>query len=276
MLYQDAGKSHRAVSESTAFLMSSMLADVINAGTAYRARQSRLRAAGGRQDRHDQRLRRRVVRRLHAAPRDRRVDRVRSARDDHRERIRRRPRGSRLGQLHESGDEGGQARLVRSSRRTSSARMSAASPASCPNGGCDHVEVVNRDGARRNAIDDLHRVFRQRNSSRPTCVRFIRRRRSWTASPGCLAPASRASRFVRTKSALPPAETGTAGAHPASPPPADVTPTSRRTTRRLTARRRSAASGAGCSARTGRRTIKTITKDQNQKKKKGADRSGLP
>ena len=32
--------SHRAVSEATAFLMSSMLADVINAGTAYRARQT--------------------------------------------------------------------------------------------------------------------------------------------------------------------------------------------------------------------------------------------
>ena len=34
------GKSQRAVSEATAFLMSSMLADVINAGTAYRARQT--------------------------------------------------------------------------------------------------------------------------------------------------------------------------------------------------------------------------------------------
>jgi penicillin-binding protein 1A len=40
VLYQDAGKSQRAVSESTAFLMSSMLADVINAGTAYKARAS--------------------------------------------------------------------------------------------------------------------------------------------------------------------------------------------------------------------------------------------
>jgi penicillin-binding protein 1A len=40
VLYTDAAKSHRAVSESTAFLMSSMLADVVNAGTAYRARQS--------------------------------------------------------------------------------------------------------------------------------------------------------------------------------------------------------------------------------------------
>jgi 1A family penicillin-binding protein len=40
VLYTEQGKSHRAVSEATAFLMSSMLADVINAGTAYRARQA--------------------------------------------------------------------------------------------------------------------------------------------------------------------------------------------------------------------------------------------
>ena len=40
ILYQDPGKSERAVTEATAFLMSSMLADVINAGTAYKARQS--------------------------------------------------------------------------------------------------------------------------------------------------------------------------------------------------------------------------------------------
>ena len=40
VLFQDQGSSHRAVSEATAFLMSSMLADVVNAGTAYRARQA--------------------------------------------------------------------------------------------------------------------------------------------------------------------------------------------------------------------------------------------
>jgi penicillin-binding protein 1A len=40
VLFVDSGKSQRAISESTAFLMSSMLADVINAGTAYKARQS--------------------------------------------------------------------------------------------------------------------------------------------------------------------------------------------------------------------------------------------
>ena len=40
VLYQNPGKSQQAVSESTAFLMSSMLADVVNAGTAYKARQA--------------------------------------------------------------------------------------------------------------------------------------------------------------------------------------------------------------------------------------------
>ena len=40
VLYQDPGTSRRAVSEATAFLMSSMLADVINSGTAYKARQA--------------------------------------------------------------------------------------------------------------------------------------------------------------------------------------------------------------------------------------------
>jgi membrane carboxypeptidase/penicillin-binding protein len=40
ILYQSPGKVERAVTEATAFLMSSMLADVINSGTAYKARQS--------------------------------------------------------------------------------------------------------------------------------------------------------------------------------------------------------------------------------------------
>ncbi len=40
VLYEDPGKSQRAVTEATAFLMSSMLSDVINFGTAYRARQA--------------------------------------------------------------------------------------------------------------------------------------------------------------------------------------------------------------------------------------------
>jgi penicillin-binding protein 1A len=40
VLYREEDKSHRAVSEATAFLMASMLSDVVNAGTGFRARQS--------------------------------------------------------------------------------------------------------------------------------------------------------------------------------------------------------------------------------------------
>jgi 1A family penicillin-binding protein len=40
ILYQDPGKAERAVTPATAFLMSSMLSDVINSGTAYKARQA--------------------------------------------------------------------------------------------------------------------------------------------------------------------------------------------------------------------------------------------
>jgi penicillin-binding protein 1A len=39
VLFSNIQKSRRAVSEATAFLMASMLADVVNSGTAYRARQ---------------------------------------------------------------------------------------------------------------------------------------------------------------------------------------------------------------------------------------------
>jgi 1A family penicillin-binding protein len=40
VLFEDPGKADRAITPESAFLMSSMLADVVNAGTAYRARQA--------------------------------------------------------------------------------------------------------------------------------------------------------------------------------------------------------------------------------------------
>jgi membrane peptidoglycan carboxypeptidase len=39
VLFQGASKSHKAITETTAYLMASMLSDVISSGTAYRARQ---------------------------------------------------------------------------------------------------------------------------------------------------------------------------------------------------------------------------------------------
>ena len=104
--------STRAISDTTAFLMSTMMADVINAGTGNRARAARVHAAGRGQDRHDQRLQRRLVHRLHAEAGDRRLGRVRSAAHDSAERLRRRRRGAGVGEVHEGGDEQRQARMA--------------------------------------------------------------------------------------------------------------------------------------------------------------------
>ena len=107
VLYTDEAKSHRAVSEATAFLMSSMLADVINAGTAYRARQAgfTLPAAGKTGTTNDYVDAWFIG--LHASPRDRGVGRLRSAVDDHVEWLRRRYRGAAMGELHEGCDQRG-------------------------------------------------------------------------------------------------------------------------------------------------------------------------
>ena len=113
VLYQDAGKSQRAVSEATAFLMSSMLADVINAGTAYKARQSgfTLPAAGKTGTTND------YVDAWFVGFTPHLVTGVWVGFDQPKtivaERLRRRPRGADLGRVHEDGDQGGQARLVR-------------------------------------------------------------------------------------------------------------------------------------------------------------------
>ena len=71
-----------------------------------------LHAAGRRQDRDDQRLRRCLVCRLHAEAGGRRVDWLRPAQDDHRRRLRRRHRGAAVGPVHEGGDQGRSARVV--------------------------------------------------------------------------------------------------------------------------------------------------------------------
>ena len=73
----------RAISRTTAFLMSSMLSDVVIRRHRDRRARRGIQAAGGRKDRDDRRLRGRLVRRLHAAPRRRRLVRLRHARADH-------------------------------------------------------------------------------------------------------------------------------------------------------------------------------------------------
>ena len=108
-------KSHRAVSEATAFLMASMLADVINAGTAYRARQTgfTLPAAGKTGTTND------YVDAWFVGFTPHLVTGVwigfDQPSDDHFEWLRRRARGADLGELHEGRDQGRQAGLVRAS-----------------------------------------------------------------------------------------------------------------------------------------------------------------
>ena len=106
VLYNDSGKAERAISETTAFLMSSMLSDVINAGTAYRARQSGFTLpAAGKTGTTNEYVDAWFVG-LHAASRHGRVAGFRSAEDDHPKRLRRRAGSPHLGQLHEGGDRG--------------------------------------------------------------------------------------------------------------------------------------------------------------------------
>ena len=76
------------------------------AAPAWPARRVGLHAAGRGQDRHDQRLHGRLVRRLHAAAGHRRVGRLRPAAHDHRQRLRGRARRAAVGALHERGHEG--------------------------------------------------------------------------------------------------------------------------------------------------------------------------
>ena len=69
------------IARAVAFQMTSMLRDVIDRGTGAPARDARRARPGRRQDGHDRRLSRRVVRRLFLVGRRRRVGRFRSAGD---------------------------------------------------------------------------------------------------------------------------------------------------------------------------------------------------
>ena len=132
VLFNEPGKADRAVSEATAFLMASMLADVINAGTAYRARQSgfMLPAAGKTGTTNDYVDAWFVGFTPQAG--HRRVDRVRSAEDDHPQRLCGRDRGAAVGRLHEGGDHAATSRTGSTEAGVGDRpRTSAASPASC-------------------------------------------------------------------------------------------------------------------------------------------------
>ena len=153
----------RAISDTTAFLMSTMLADVINAGTGGARAQLGLHAAGGRQDRHDQRLQRRLVRRLHAeagrpASGSASISRGRFCRTAL-------PPKSpcRCGRTFmKSRDRRRQARVVTPPAGVTTARVCRLS-GKLATEGCQDVDVVNDDGERRAPLDGLHRIFRARH-----------------------------------------------------------------------------------------------------------------
>jgi penicillin-binding protein 1A len=113
VLYRDEHVDQRAITAITAFQMAEMLADVGTPAPRGRRGAGFMLPAG--QDRHDQRLSRRLVRRLHTATDDRRVGRLRPAAHDYRPRLRRRARRAHVGPLHEGSDAKRQAGVVQPS-----------------------------------------------------------------------------------------------------------------------------------------------------------------
>ena len=109
LLYEATPQLTPAFSPTTSFLMASMLTDVINAGTAYKARADgfTLPAAGKTGTTNDY-VDAWFVGFTPSAGR-RRVGRLRSAADHRLGRLRRRPGGAGVGRLHEGGDQGRQA-----------------------------------------------------------------------------------------------------------------------------------------------------------------------
>ena len=197
VLYPGRGKSHRAVSEATAFLMSSMLADVINAGTAYRARQAgfMLPAAGKTGTTND------YVDAWFVGFTPHLVTGVWIGFDQPATIIRNGYAGelavpiwATFMKVATKGDKPDWLTVPANIVGVNVCRVSG----KLPNGGCDSVEVVNRDGVTRNAVDDLHRVLRQGDAADRRCVRCIRRRHSWTARRAVWSRRSRQAGTRRT------------------------------------------------------------------------------
>ncbi len=121
VIFTSEPHAEQAVTPQTAFLMASMLADVINSGTAWKARQLGFKLPAGGKTGHDERLPRCVVRRLHAVARQRRLGRARHARaDPARQRLRGRRRRAAVGRLHEVRHRQRQGRVDTDAPQTSS------------------------------------------------------------------------------------------------------------------------------------------------------------
>src|SRR3954470_14086222 len=216
VLYQDAAKSHRAVSESTAFLMSSMLADVINAGTAYRARQTgfTLPAAGKTGTTNDYNDAWFVGFTPHL------VTGVWLGFDQPATIIANGYAGELAVPLWASfmkvatkGDKPDWFDRPSNIVGANVCRLSG----KLPNGGCDHVEVVNRDGG----VEIRSMIYTEYfvKGTQPTELCPLHPSTTFMDRVAGMFGGGESSKPVRAdEAALPPAQTGTAGAHPVSSP----------------------------------------------------------
>ena len=217
VLYQDAAKSHRAISESTAFLMSSMLADVVNAGTAYRARQSgfTLPAAGKTGTTND------YVDAWFVGFTPHLVTGVWIGFDQPATIISNGYAGELAvpvwASFMKTATKGDKPDWFDRPANVVAANVCRVS-GKLPNGGCDHVEVVNRDGS----LEYRSMVYTEYfvKGTQPTELCPLHPSPSFMDRVAGLFGAGDSNKPVRAEeAALPPTQTGTAGAHGAAPPP---------------------------------------------------------
>jgi penicillin-binding protein 1A len=216
VLYRDEGKSHRAVSESTAFLMSSMLADVINAGTAYRARQTgfTLPAAGKTGTTND------YVDAWFVGFTPHLVTGVWIGFDQPATIIANGYAGDLAvpvwGSFMKAATKGDKPDWFDRPSNIVTANVCRLS-GKLPNGGCDHVEVVNKDGGveMRSMIYTEYFV----KGTEPTELCPLHPSPAFMDRVAGMFGGGESGKPVRAEDAgLPPAQTGTAGAHSAPPP----------------------------------------------------------
>ena len=106
VLFENKRKPQQAIRPVTAYLMADMLRGVIDGGTGYGVRQMGFTLPAGGKTGTTNDYQRRVVHRLHAVARDRRVGRLRPAADDPPQRLRRGARRADVDAVHEGRDQG--------------------------------------------------------------------------------------------------------------------------------------------------------------------------
>jgi penicillin-binding protein 1A len=218
VLYEDAGNSHRAVSESTAFLMSSMLADVINSGTAYRARQTgfTLPAAGKTGTTND------YVDAWFVGFTPHLVTGVWIGFDQPTTIISNGYAGELAvpvwASFMKAATKGDKADWFDRPANVVTANVCRLS-GKLPNGGCDHVEVVNREGG----VEIRSMIYTEYfvKGTQPTELCPLHPSPSFMDRLAGIFGGGESNKPIRADdAALPPAGTGTAGAHsPPAPPP---------------------------------------------------------